>query len=230
MQPRFLVSCIALAALYPHPTELRQVEAKTPLSLTGALDDLEKLLPNLSEDEVVPDVIPEVPPHAIAVFYPYVEVLMGNHVHQRWARWPPKFYFHGAYDKLYTLLLVCPDVARRKNSTHGLHLLWLLTNVKEDNHFRVSSLPLESYVKPSPGKGIERRRYVFLLYEQSTPTLLKRPKKKYQFDLLQFVRKNRLVLWAANYFVMPGSDEQELGRFDQNTKADNTSTSSLDHT
>lgn len=202
------LSCAVLAVVLPSYHFHQQGE----FVLGGILEDLPKVMPNLVAEGVVPDVIPYVPKRPVVVYYPNGDVRMGNEFLERWVKRPPRYHLNAWYGKSYTLLLVCPDVPTRVNSTDKHQLLWLVYNIQDRNDS--ASVVLQPYISPNPARGSGNHRYVFVVYEQTTSVDLVIPERTIRFDLKEYVRDNHLSLWAANFFVLRAEAKEVAGNLD----------------
>ncbi|KAJ7356629.1 phosphatidylethanolamine-binding protein, partial [Mycena albidolilacea] len=155
--------------------------------------DLDLLMERLHQMKVVPDVLPVLHPsvdlHVTARLMPehfeslmkrnrfqrrvntFKEVVPGNYLTPRQTRVPPKLYanvFHTDV-RLYTMLLVDPDVPDPENQTYTTFLHWLKPNIplSATHTGRIPLLNTHTrYVPPHPQRGTPYHRYTLLLLPQ----------------------------------------------------------------
>ncbi|KAF7340205.1 hypothetical protein MVEN_01939100 [Mycena venus] len=155
--------------------------------------DLDLLMERLHQMNVVPDVLPVLHPsidlHVTARLMPehfeslmkrnrfqrrvntFKEVIPGNYLTPRQTRVPPKLYanvFHTDV-RLYTMLLVDPDVPDPENQTYTTFLHWLKPNIplSATHTGRIPLLNTHTrYVPPHPQRGTPYHRYTLLLLPQ----------------------------------------------------------------
>ncbi|KAK7040598.1 hypothetical protein R3P38DRAFT_429814 [Favolaschia claudopus] len=155
--------------------------------------DLDLLMERLHQMNVIPDVLPVMHPsvdlHVTARLMPthfeslmkrnrfqrrvntFKEVIPGNYLTPQQTRVPPKLYanvFHTDV-RLYTMLLVDPDVPDPENQTYSTFLHWLKPNIPL-SATHVGRIPLLNthtrYVPPHPQRGTPYHRYTLLLLPQ----------------------------------------------------------------
>ncbi|XP_065285217.1 protein rtoA-like [Dermacentor albipictus] len=217
-----LILSVALAASFvplsnlsrSHSHRAKQSQ-EAPHPFADALANLSKLMDaRLREDKIVPEVISDVPPLPVAVFYPYATVLMGNHIEPSALRHVPKFAFETKPGRRYSVLLLGPDYPTRSAPYERNHVLWFVTNYARDATHEQRPVCRVSYEQPRPPSDSGRARFVFLVYEQPanedwSAKLMDAPSPRVNFMLDPYVSKNRLTLLAANYFVIDRTDKQE---------------------
>ncbi|KIM52354.1 hypothetical protein SCLCIDRAFT_56180, partial [Scleroderma citrinum Foug A] len=152
---------------------------------------LDELMERIHQMFVVPDVVPFLHPSLdLRVTYPehfvrridhgdskkrkHAPVEPGTYLHPEQTVEPPKLYtdvFH-TDTRLYTLLLVDPDVPDEANSTFQTYLHWLQPNIALS---ALSPSPIADmnahteYIPPHPQKGTHYHRYTILLLPQKSP-------------------------------------------------------------
>ncbi|KAJ7232848.1 phosphatidylethanolamine-binding protein [Mycena haematopus] len=155
--------------------------------------DLDLLMERLHQMKVLPDVLPVLHPsidlHVTARLMPehfeslmkrnrfqrrvntFKEVVPGNYLTPRQTRVPPKLYanvFHTDV-RLYTMLLVDPDVPDPENKTYTTFLHWLKPNIPL-SATHTGRIPLlnthTTYIPPHPQRGTPYHRYTLLLLPQ----------------------------------------------------------------
>ncbi|KAJ7924389.1 phosphatidylethanolamine-binding protein [Mycena leptocephala] len=155
--------------------------------------DLDLLMERLHQMHVLPDVLPVLHPsidlHVTARLMPehfdslmkrnkfqrrvntFKEVVPGNYLTPRQTRVPPKLYanvFHTDV-RLYTMLLVDPDVPDPENQTYKTFLHWLKPNIplSATHTGRIPLLNTHTrYIPPHPQRGTPYHRYTLLLLPQ----------------------------------------------------------------
>ncbi|KAJ7051219.1 hypothetical protein C8F01DRAFT_1176268 [Mycena amicta] len=155
--------------------------------------DLDLLMERLHQMHVVPDVLPIIHPsidlRLTARLMPehfeslmrrnrsqrgvntFKEVIPGNYLTSRQTRAPPKLYanvFHTDV-RLYTMLMVDPDVPDPENQTYTTFLHWLKPNIplSATHAGRIPFLNTHTrYIPPHPQRGTPYHRYVTLLLPQ----------------------------------------------------------------
>ncbi|KAJ7031502.1 phosphatidylethanolamine-binding protein [Mycena alexandri] len=155
--------------------------------------DLDLLMERVHQMNVIPDVLPILHPsidlHVAARLMPqhfdalmernkfqrrlntFKDVIPGNYLIPQQTRVPPKLYanvFHTDV-RLYTMLLVDPDVPDEANHTFTTFLHWLKPNIPL-SATHVGRIPLLNthtrYVPPHPQRGTPYHRYTTLLLPQ----------------------------------------------------------------
>ncbi|TFK99620.1 phosphatidylethanolamine-binding protein [Pterulicium gracile] len=148
--------------------------------------DLDLLMERVHQMHVVPDVLPDLHPSLdLRITAPatkeqlladpakrHVEVEPGIFLTANRTVEPPKVYvnvFHPE-ERLYTLLMVDPDVPDPENESFQTYLHWLKPNVKLSALTRTRLLDLNThtpYVPPHPQNGTPYHRYCMFLLPQS---------------------------------------------------------------
>ncbi|KAJ7151686.1 phosphatidylethanolamine-binding protein [Mycena filopes] len=155
--------------------------------------DLDLLMERMHQMHVIPDVLPVMHPsldlHVAARLMPqhfdalmernkfqrrvntFKDVIPGNYLIPQQTRVPPKLYanvFHTDV-RLYTMLLVDPDVPDEENQTFTTFLHWLKPNIPL-SATHVGRIPLLNthtrYIPPHPQRGTPYHRYTTLLLLQ----------------------------------------------------------------
>lgn len=180
---------------------------------------LDELMERIHQMFIVPDVIPYLHPSLdLRVTYPqarttsrrqpgktqHMLVEPGTFLLPEQTTKPPKLHtsvFH-TDTRLYTLLMVDPDVPDEANGTFQTYLHWLQPNVPLS---ATSSSPIADpnghteYIPPHPQKGTPYHRYTVLLLPQkasvSVPVLQK--DQRYGFSVRDFIEKYELDLSAG---------------------------------
>ncbi|KAJ6573882.1 phosphatidylethanolamine-binding protein [Mycena vulgaris] len=185
--------------------------------------ELDLLMERIHQMDVVPDVLPVLHPtvdlHVTARLMPehfdslmrrntfqrrvntFKEVIPGNYLTPKQTRVPPKLYanvFHTDV-RLYTMLMVDPDVPDEENQTFSTFLHWLKPNIplSATHAGRIPLLNTHTpYIPPHPQQGTPYHRYVVLLLPQPPLVPLK---QRYGFDVRAFAKQ-----WGLNGAVGGG--------------------------
>ncbi|EGU11322.1 hypothetical protein RTG_02794 [Rhodotorula toruloides ATCC 204091] len=111
--------------------------------------------------------------------------------------------FH-AEEKLYTLLLVDPDVPDELNATFTTYAHWLIPNIplSATTSPTLSSLPPSTlpYLPPHPQNGTPYHRYTLLLLSQPSALSLPSEIKRRGFDVRAFVNQHGLEPKGVSFF------------------------------
>ncbi|KAI6153165.1 phosphatidylethanolamine-binding protein [Pisolithus tinctorius] len=180
---------------------------------------LDELMERIHQMFVVPDVVPYLRPSLdLRVTYPQARKTSQGHpgktkhmlvepgtflLPEQTAK-PPKLYtsvFH-TDTRLYTLLMVDPDVPDEANSTFQTYLHWLQPNIPLS---ATSSSPIADlnghteYIPPHPQKGTPYHRYTILLLPQKAPVSVPVLQKDQRdgFSVRDFIEKYQLDLAAG---------------------------------
>ncbi|KAH7926219.1 PEBP-like protein [Leucogyrophana mollusca] len=176
----------------------------------GALD---LLMERIHQMHVVPDVLPDLHPSLdVRVTFPevpssdasedaplkvkYSQVEPGTFLVPEQTINPPQLYtsvFH-AETRLYTLLMVDPDVPDEANETFQTYVHWLQPNVQLS---ALSPSPLQNinshtpYIPPHPQRGTPYHRYVLLLLPQQSHLSIPKLSKEARlgFDVRAFLER-----------------------------------------
>ncbi|KAI6128699.1 phosphatidylethanolamine-binding protein [Pisolithus croceorrhizus] len=180
---------------------------------------LDELMERIHQMFVVPDVIPYLRPSLdLRVTYPqarrtsqqqpgktqHMLVEPGTFLLPEQTTKPPKLHtsvFH-TDTRLYTLLMVDPDVPDEANGTFQIYLHWLQPNVPLS---ATSSSPIADlnghteYIPPHPQKGTPYHRYTVLLLPQKAPISVPVLEKDQRcgFSVRDFIEKYELDLSAG---------------------------------
>lgn len=93
-----------------------------------------------------------------------MQVNFGNELTPRQVKDKPTLDWPANPQKLYTLLMVDPDVQSRANPTERSINHWTVINISGNNIN--SGNEIVGYLGSAPSNGTELHRYVFLMYEQ----------------------------------------------------------------
>jgi len=200
----------------------------------GALD---LLMERLYQMHVIPDVLPGLQPTVdLRVVFPEappknvvlrarakrktVPIEAGDFLVNVQTRRPPKLYttvFHPE-PRLYTLLMIDPDVPDEENQTFKTFLHWLQPNIAL-SATSAGLLPPAShtpYLPPHPARGTPYHRYVLLLlpHEDSTAklSLPSGPFERDAFDIRGFVQKHALRTDGGGAFMWRAIWDEESSR------------------
>jgi len=118
----------------------------------------------MEKEQVIPDVIDQVPKSVLSVQYGDLKVNLGNELTPTQVKNPPKISWDADSNKFYVLCMTDPDAPSRKDP-----------KFREWHHYLVANIPgsdiskgdvLSDYVGSGPPKDTGKHRYVFLIYEQ----------------------------------------------------------------
>ncbi|KAI0313044.1 PEBP-like protein [Amylostereum chailletii] len=173
----------------------------------GALD---LLMERLHQMHVIPDVLPDfhpsldlritVPsrPHNARLAPRHKAVEPGVFVSCDRTRKAPRLYttvFH-TDPRLYTLLMIDPDVPDESNAAFTTFVHWLQPNVTLPMSNQPLDLPTAhtSYIPPHPSRGTPYHRYVLLLLPQTTRIRVPQftDEERLGFNVREFVEKYQL--------------------------------------
>ncbi|KAI0307390.1 phosphatidylethanolamine-binding protein [Multifurca ochricompacta] len=200
----------------------------------GALD---LLMERIYQMHVIPDVLPLLQPTVdLRVVFPEAppkNVVLRARAKRKTApvepgvflvneqtRRPPKLYttvFHPE-SRLYTLLMVDPDVPDEESQTFKTYLHWLQPNITL-SATTAGLLPSAShmpYIPPHPARGTPYHRYVLLLLPHANPgaklSLSPGPLKRDAFDVRKFVHENALRTDGGGAFMWRAVWDEESSR------------------
>ncbi|KAI0258257.1 phosphatidylethanolamine-binding protein [Gloeopeniophorella convolvens] len=200
----------------------------------GALD---LLMERLYQMHVVPDILPELKPSVdLRVVFPEAPptnpvlrarvkrrtapVEAGMFMVNEQTRRPPKLFasaFHPE-PRMYTLLMVDPDVPDEENQSFRTYLHWLQPNITL-SATTAGLLPPAAhtpYVPPHPAKGTPYHRYALLLLPHAEPTtklsLPSGPLERDNFNLREFVETHRLGTNGGGAFMWRSVWDEESSR------------------
>ncbi|KAI0274001.1 phosphatidylethanolamine-binding protein [Russula aff. rugulosa BPL654] len=200
----------------------------------GALD---LLMERLYQMHVIPDIVPSLQPTIdVRVVFPeappknvvlrarakrkLAPVEAGVFLLNEQTRRPPKLYttvFHPE-PRLYTLLMVDPDIPDEDNQTFRTYLHWLQPNITLSST-KAGLLPPAShtpYLPPHPARGTPYHRYVLLLLPHEDPnakvSLPSGPLERNDFDLRSFVREHALRTDGGGAFMWRAVWDEECSR------------------
>jgi len=153
----------------------------------------------MAKEQIVPDVIDQVPKSVLSIQYGDLKVNLGNELTPTQVKNPPNFSWEGADPKkFYVLCMTDPDVPSRKEPKY-----------REWHHYLVANIPgsdiakgevLSEYVGSGPPKDSGKHRYVFLIYEQP---------EKLTFDEKRLT--NRSMDGRANFSIRNFAKKYKLG-------------------
>ncbi|KAI0005281.1 phosphatidylethanolamine-binding protein [Russula compacta] len=189
----------------------------------GALD---LLMERLYQMHVIPDILPGLQPTVdLRAVFPEAPpknpvlrarakrktapVEAGVFLVNEQTRRPPKLYttvFHPE-PRLYTLLMVDPDVPDEENQTFKIFLHWLQPNItlSATSAGLLPSAVHTPYLPPHPARGTPYHRYVLLLLPHEDPTvrlsLPPGPLERDAFDVRSFVQEHALRTDGGGAFM-----------------------------
>jgi len=163
---------------------------------------LDLLMERLHQMHVVPDVLGSLNPsldlHFVIRGNP-MPVEPGVHLVPRQTKRPPRLYatvFH-TDTRLYTLLMVDPDVPDEANKTYRTYVHWLKPNIPLSalSSSWIPDLDTHTpYIPPHPQRGTRYHRYTTLLLPQQSPTQeisvpVLSEKDRYGFNVRTFIEQ-----------------------------------------
>ncbi|XP_066965327.1 protein D3-like [Macrobrachium rosenbergii] len=160
----------------------------------------------LTIEEIVPDVVDELPPHHVKVKYGSCEVSCGNVLTPTQVfEEPTEISWPADSSSLYTLCMTDPDAPSRQNPAMREFLHWLVVNIPGCELSKGETLA--QFVGSGPPKGTGLHRYVFLAYQQPGKLSCDEPKmpntsteNRRQFSIRNFAAKYKLKLVAGNFY------------------------------
>lgn len=200
----------------------------------GALD---LLMERLYQMHVIPDILsslqptvdlrvvfPEPPPKNVVLRArtkrKTLPVEAGVFLVNEQTRRPPKLYttvFHPE-PRLYTLLMIDPDVPDQDNQTFKTFLHWLQPNItlSATSAGLLPSAAHTPYLPPHPARGTPYHRYVLLLLPHEDPTLKLSlppgPLERDAFDARRFVQEHALRTDGGGAFMWRAVWDEESSR------------------
>ncbi|RZC39023.1 PBP domain containing protein [Asbolus verrucosus] len=160
----------------------------------------------METDEIVPNILPEVPSAKITIIYPDDKrVELGQELTPHDVKSQPSVKWDSDPDKFYTLLMIDPDAPSRKYPFVGEFNHWLVGNIKECD---LSTADIIAEYKGSfPPKYTGLHRYIFLVFEQKDKLTFEEKVAKdsrlqrMRFSVKKFMKKyefEKVLAW--NYF------------------------------
>ncbi|CAG9828743.1 unnamed protein product [Diabrotica balteata] len=128
--------------------------------------DKEALKEKMEKEQVVPNVIDQVPEHVAEVQYPGGQkVDLGNELTPTQVKDQPTITWPADSNSYYTVLMVDPDAPSRKEPKVSEVLHWSVGNVPGNDVAKGETLA--GYRGSGPPQGTGLHRYIFLVYKQS---------------------------------------------------------------
>lgn len=163
-------------------------------------------LENLKREQVVPEVIDQMPKVSLKVEYASgLQVEQGNELKPSQVKEQPKFGWEAKADELYTLAMVDPDAPSRKEPKFREILHFLVANIPGTEVHKGDQLA--EYIGSGPPLGTGLHRYIFLLYKQngklsSTMRISKTSRNgRLEFSIRKFAQDHQLGQpVAANFY------------------------------
>lgn len=170
-------------------------------------------LENLKKEQVVPDVIDNIPAKVVQVNYASgVEVEQGNKLAPTQVKDLPQFKFEAQPGQLYTLAMVDPDAPSRADPKFREILHYLVVNIPGSEVNKGDTLA--EYIGSGPPKDTGYHRYVFLVYLQKGGRLSSDMKisntsrqGRVSFSIRNFAKSNNLGEPVAANFYQAQYDE-----------------------
>ncbi|XP_068237566.1 protein D3-like isoform X1 [Palaemon carinicauda] len=163
-------------------------------------------LEGFKTEQIVPDVVDEIPPNCVKVKFSTCDVSCGNIITptQVFDK-PVEVCWPADSDNLYTLCMTDPDAPSRENPKLREFLHWLVVNIPGCDLSRGETLA--DYVGSGPPKGTGLHRYVYLAYQQPGRITCDEPKmpsntpeNRRHFSIRNFAAKYNLKLIAGNFY------------------------------
>ncbi|XP_050497216.1 protein D3-like isoform X2 [Diabrotica virgifera virgifera] len=170
----------------------------------------------MEKEQVVPDVIDQVPEHVVEVQYPGGEkVDFGNELTPTQVKPQPTITWPADSDSYYTVLMVDPDAPSRKEPKYREILHWSVGNVLGNDVAKGETFT--DYVGSGAPKGSGLHRYIFLIYKQNgkiefnEPRIDNRTKTgRLNFSTRKYAEKYNLGQPIAGNFFQAQFDEWVL--------------------
>jgi phosphatidylethanolamine-binding protein (PEBP) family uncharacterized protein len=170
------------------PKDMSRLEG---LNHNTAISDYPDLISDsdvvMGHAKVIPDVINKVTDKAtITLRFEDLEIENGTQVPLEALGKEPQVEIKGASDKVYSLLLVDPDMPSPTNPKYKDTLYWMVNNIKGSS-FDEADFTVE-FMPPEPGSG-GTHRYVALLFHQPRGFhTFKAPDKRVGFQTRQWAK------------------------------------------
>ncbi|GAA5858819.1 hypothetical protein JCM1840_006571 [Sporobolomyces johnsonii] len=173
--------------------------------------DLAILMQRVTQMSVTPDLLPSISPEAdVRIHVAGEQIVPGVFTQPGQTREGIEVstqVFHPE-ERLYTLLLIDPDVPDEVNQTFTTYAHWLVPNIPlsatSPAILPLSSLPSTlSYVPPHPQNGTPYHRYTVLLFQQSnsSPLVLNESEvERLGFSTREFVAQHGLEARGVSFF------------------------------
>ncbi|XP_064080072.1 protein D2-like isoform X2 [Macrobrachium nipponense] len=160
----------------------------------------------LMTEEIVPDVVDELPSNCVKVKYGSREVSCGNVMTPTQVfEEPTEICWPADTSNLYTLCMTDPDAPSRQNPIMREFLHWLVVNIPGCELSKGETLA--QFVGSGPPKGTGLHRYVYLAYQQPGKISCDEPKmpnnsveNRRQFSIRNFAAKYKLKPVAGNFY------------------------------
>ncbi|KAG9303594.1 hypothetical protein G9A89_018490 [Geosiphon pyriformis] len=164
----------------------------------------QKLMERLHLMFVIPDVFPSFDPTLELKIFFVAPVVPGVFQRPRNTINKPRINLNNYHQdtRLYTVIMVDPDMPDVKNKTYQFQWHWLLTNVPVS-----ATQPLVqggdeilSYIPPHPPEGTKYHRYTVAALEQYNNEKIYPQKVPRNMNVRQFVAENQLTLRGMSFF------------------------------
>ncbi|CAG8488518.1 8907_t:CDS:2 [Funneliformis caledonium] len=160
---------------------------------------LYKLMERITQMYVVPDVFPTLEPTID------LEIKIKNQIIEPGTKKEPTIILTNFHEdtRLYTLIMVDPDMPDTSNETYQTEWHWLITNIpinvtKSDISGGETILP---FIPPHPPKGTKYHRYTFAILEQPNNQKIEISQNMSRIkDVRKFVSEYNLTVRGASFF------------------------------
>ncbi|CAG8521210.1 19776_t:CDS:10 [Dentiscutata erythropus] len=165
---------------------------------------LPKLMERITQMYVVPDVFPDLEP-TICLEFKFDDEFVEPGCFQRPIRTinPPTIVMNSFHveTRLYTLIMVDPDMPDVENKSFQMQWHWLITNIPINATKTDISGGNEilQYVSPHPPKGTKYHRYTLGAFEQPDGKI-EMTKMDLKMNVREFVNQYNLILRGATFF------------------------------
>ncbi|RIB20111.1 phosphatidylethanolamine-binding protein [Gigaspora rosea] len=165
---------------------------------------LPKLMERITQMYVVPDIFPDLEP-TMCLEFKFDDEFVEPGRFQRPIRTinPPTIVMNSFHveTRLYTLIMVDPDMPDVENKSFQMQWHWLITNIP------ISATKIDisggneilKYVPPHPPKGTKYHRYTLGAFEQSNGKI-EMSKMDLKMNVREFVSQHNLILRGATFF------------------------------
>lgn len=162
----------------------------------------------MEANEIVPDVIDEVPPNVVNVIYPEKKAVnLGNELAPSEVKEQPTVSWDSDPNSYYTLAMVDPDAPSRAEPQFREFNHWLVCNIKGSDVSKGDVVT--AYTGSGPPKGTGLHRYVFLVYRQPNKIDVDEPRTgptsrahRRSFSVRKFAQKYQLGKPIAGNFYL----------------------------
>ncbi|XP_072402592.1 protein D3-like [Diabrotica undecimpunctata] len=173
----------------------------------------------MDKEQIVPDVIDQVPKYVAEVQYPGGEkVDLGKELTPTQVKYTPTITWPADSDSYYTVLMVDPDAPSRKEPTYREALHWSVGNVPGNDIAKGETFA--DYCGSGAPEGSGLHRYIFLVYKQNGKIEFNEPKidnrtkgGRFNFSTRKFAEKYNIGQPLAGNFFQAQFDESVIEMF-----------------